>query len=93
MSSHRGIIRDKLQAEWDAYVQIIDDRNQRILTLLDSPQTLDQLVEAAPIYQKFPYQERLLRYWERIMIHQHLLELEATGKVTPQGSAFVMSKK
>ncbi|MDO8056798.1 MAG: hypothetical protein Q6361_08050, partial [Candidatus Hermodarchaeota archaeon] len=84
---------DNLQAEWDAYVQIIDERNQRILTLLESPQTLDQLVQAAPIYQKFPYQERLLRYWERMMIHQHLLELEAVGKVVSQGSTFEQSKK
>jgi len=93
VSSHRGIIRNNIQTEWKAYVQRLDARSHQILTLLDSPQTLDRLVETAPIYQKFPYQERLLRYWERIMIHQHLKELEKAGKVVVQGSKYVRSKK
>ena len=93
VSSHRGIIRDNIQTEWEAYIQQIEERNHRILALLDSPQTLEQLVNAAPIYQKFPYQEQLLRYWERIMIYQHLLELETAGKVVAQGLEFVQRKK
>jgi glyoxylase-like metal-dependent hydrolase (beta-lactamase superfamily II) len=93
VSSHRGIITSKIKAEWKAYSQILDERSQRILNLLDSPKTLDQLVEAKPIYQKFPYQEPLLRYWERMMIHLHLKELQDAKKVHQQGEKFHLQKK
>jgi glyoxylase-like metal-dependent hydrolase (beta-lactamase superfamily II) len=93
VSSHRGIISDNIQSEWEMYVNRLNERSQRILALLDSPQTLDQLVQFAPIYKKFPYQEQLLRYWEGIMIHQHLLELKEAGKINVQGSKYVRNKK
>lgn len=81
VSSHRGIITENIQSEWNRYAQRLDERNQRILDLLDSPKTVSQLVDTAPIYRKFPYQETLLRYWEEIMIQLHLEELEKEGRV------------
>lgn len=93
VSSHRGIITSKIKSKWKMYANYLDERNQRILALLDSPKTLDQLVEAKPIYRRFPYQEPLLRYWERIMIHLHLAELEEAGEVQQQGEKFVQKKR
>jgi glyoxylase-like metal-dependent hydrolase (beta-lactamase superfamily II) len=93
VSSHRGIITSKLKSEWKHYTQHLDARNQRILNLLNSPKTLDQLVESKPIYRKFPYQEPLLRYWERIMIHLHLKELQANEKVYQKGQKYHCQKK
>jgi hydroxyacylglutathione hydrolase len=81
VSSHRGIVTDNIQSEWDRYSQRLNERNQYILDLLDSPKTVSQLVDAAPIYRKFPYQEILLRYWEEMMIQLHLEELKKEGKV------------
>ncbi len=81
VSSHRGIITVNIQSEWNRYAQLLDERNQSILDLLDSPKTVAQLVEQAPIYRKFPYQETLLRYWEAIMIQLHLEELVNEGRV------------
>ena len=81
VSSHRGIINEDIQSEWERYAQRLDERNQHILELLDSPKTIAQLVDAAPIYRKFPYRESLLRYWERRMIQLHLDELEKEKKV------------
>jgi hypothetical protein len=93
VSSHRGIITSNIKSEWKSYSEHLDERNQRILVLLDSPQTLDQLVEAKPIYRKFPYQEPLLRYWEKIMIHLHLKELQADEMVYQQGQQYHCQKK
>ncbi|MHA2314736.1 MAG: MBL fold metallo-hydrolase [Candidatus Hermodarchaeia archaeon] len=81
VSSHRGIITENILSEWDRYTQCLDERNRIILDLLDSPKTMAQLVDTAPIYRKFPYREPLLRYWERRMIQLHLEELEIKGKV------------
>ncbi|MFX0078930.1 MAG: MBL fold metallo-hydrolase [Candidatus Hermodarchaeota archaeon] len=81
VSSHRGVITEKIQFEWSRYARRLDERNQYILDLLDSPKTVGQLVDAAPIYRKFPYRERLLRYWERRMIQLHLDDLVNEGIV------------
>jgi glyoxylase-like metal-dependent hydrolase (beta-lactamase superfamily II) len=81
VSSHRGVITENIQSEWNRYAQRLDERNQNILDLLDSPKTVAQLVDAAPIYRKFPYQEPLLRYWEEKMIQLHFNELEKAEKV------------
>ncbi len=93
VSSHRGIITSKIKSEWKAYTGRLDERNQRILNLLEVPKTLDELVEAKPIYRKFPYQEPLLRYWERIMIRLHLEELEEAGKVQQQDETYYLEKR
>ncbi len=93
VTSHRGIISSKIKSEWKQYSQHLDERNQRILNLLESPKTLDQLVEAKPIYRKFPYQEPLLRYWEQIMIKLHLAELQDTGKISQQDKKYRHTKK
>ncbi|MFX1403217.1 MAG: MBL fold metallo-hydrolase [Promethearchaeota archaeon] len=88
VSSHRGIITNKIKSEWKAYSQNLDERSQRILDLLTAPKTLDELVEEKPIYRKFPYQEPLLRYWEKIMIQLHLEELQDDGKVQKKGMRY-----
>jgi len=90
VSSHRGIITKNIKAEWQNYSQQLDERSQRILELLATPKTIDELVEAKPIYRKFPYQEVLLRYWEKIMIRFHLEELKAAGKVEQQGEVYFL---
>lgn len=93
VSSHRGIITKNIKSEWNQYAQHLDDRNQRILSLLNTPKTIAQLVDAAPIYRKFPYQGPLLRYWEGIMIQLHLEELEQKGKVHRQDDKYYQVKK
>ncbi|MFX1563346.1 MAG: MBL fold metallo-hydrolase, partial [Promethearchaeota archaeon] len=93
VSSHRGIVTENINAEFDRFYRIIDERNVRLLSLLTSARTIDQLVEMAPIYGKYPYAETLLQYWERLMITQHLEELEKDGKVQRYGNSFIRSKK
>ena len=88
VSSHRGIITEHISAELDKFRKIIDERDNRILSLLENEKTLDQLVEFAPIYGKFPYAEPLLRYWEAEMIQKHLERLIIAGKVEKRHGCF-----
>jgi glyoxylase-like metal-dependent hydrolase (beta-lactamase superfamily II) len=81
VSSHRGVITKNIDAEFDQFYTIIDERDGKILSLLESEKTVDQLVECAPIYGEFPYAESLLRYWEGQMVKKHLEQLEIDGKV------------
>jgi glyoxylase-like metal-dependent hydrolase (beta-lactamase superfamily II) len=85
VSSHRGILTEHLDAEFDAFSRRIDERSEKILALLATQRTIPQLVEQAPIYGRFPYAEPLLRYWEGQMIEKHLQELAATGRAARRG--------
>ncbi|UCH31057.1 MAG: MBL fold metallo-hydrolase [Candidatus Bathyarchaeota archaeon] len=81
VSSHRGVINKNIHAEFDKFYEVIHERDDAILSLLEREKTIDQLVECAPIYGGFPYAEPLLRYWESQMIRKHLNLLEVEGKV------------
>ncbi|MDH5375586.1 MAG: MBL fold metallo-hydrolase [Candidatus Bathyarchaeota archaeon] len=81
VSSHREIITENVGAEFDRFYKIIDERDEKILSLLESEKTINQLVECAPIYGNFPYAGSLLRYWEGQMIKKHLEQLEIDGRV------------
>jgi len=93
VSSHRGIITRNIDAEFDKFYRIIDERSERILSLLESEKTIDQLVEFAPIYRNFRYVEPLLRYWEGQMIKKHLKQLKTTQKVRRHRNSYLRIKE
>jgi glyoxylase-like metal-dependent hydrolase (beta-lactamase superfamily II) len=86
--SHRKIVTEDIDAEFDNFCQILDKRAERILSLLGGGKNLAQLVECAPIYGSFPYAEPLLRYWEGQMIAKHLEQLELDGMVKRHGDLY-----
>lgn len=89
VSSHRGIISENIDVEFDRFYNILNERNEKIFSLLGKGKTINQLVEHAPIYGKFPYAESILRYWESEMIKKHLKELENSGKIEKHGKLHI----
>ncbi len=89
VSAHRGAVAEDIAAEFDRYRQRIDKRGARLLSLLESGRTIDQLVDIAPIYGSFPYAEPLLRYWEARMIEKHFYELELEGRLVRSDDLFI----
>ncbi|MHA2368951.1 MAG: MBL fold metallo-hydrolase [Candidatus Hodarchaeales archaeon] len=89
ISGHRGIIEGprEITDEFLVFLKKFDERDQVILALLENGnQTIEQLVEKAPIYGAFPYAEPLLKYWEGQMIQKHLMELQKEGKAINKGN-------
>lgn len=93
VSSHRGIITENIDAEFDKFYRRMDERDAKILSLLESAKTIDQIVECAPVYGSFPYAFSLLRYWGRQMIKKHMEQLEIDGKVERHGKLYIKSVK
>ncbi len=89
VSSHRGIVTENIDVEFDNFYKRMDERDEKILFLLKNEKTMNQLLECAPIYGKFPYAEPLLRYWEGQMIKKHLEQLQVAGKVKKHGKFYV----
>lgn len=88
-SSHRPPIDEDVDGELARFDARFDDNAERILALIERPRTKSELVEEKPIYRKFPYREKVLRYFEGMMIEKHLRILEAEGKVRSEGGRFV----
>jgi glyoxylase-like metal-dependent hydrolase (beta-lactamase superfamily II) len=91
VSSHRGVVTENTNTEFDMFCSRIDARDGKILSLLGSAKTIEQLVELAPIYGSFPYMEPLLRFWEAQMISKHLEQLEFDGRVKRHGDLYSRS--
>ena len=91
ISSHKGIITENINAEFNEYLRIFEERNEKILSLLGDGKTIDQLVEYAPIYREFPYAKPILRYWESEMIKKHLKELRISSRIEKHENLYVKS--
>ena len=84
-SHHRGVYtdRDSFMRDLAAYTDKMDEREQRLLSLLaKAPQTLEQLVEKRLLYP-LGYDAPWVRMVEARTILRHLEELLADGRVTP----------
>jgi glyoxylase-like metal-dependent hydrolase (beta-lactamase superfamily II) len=90
ISSHKGVLREALQEQLQRFLDAFDRRDERLLALLHQPRTLDDLVDAAPIYGSYPYEERILRHWERTMITKHLSGLLQDGRVNLHDGVYTL---
>ena len=73
--------------QFKRYYQKIDERGERIKQLIRNwEDSLQKLVERAPIYREYTYAEPLLRYWEEQMIRKHLDEIQEAGELPEMSS-------
>jgi hypothetical protein len=82
ISSHLGVIRDDIYERLDQYQAVFHKRDEMILEFLSSPRSMDDFVDKALIYQKYPYVASILRFFEAEMISKHLDRLMSKGLVT-----------
>jgi len=79
LSSHKGLISDDIVGRLDRFAAVVDQRDERILALIQRPRTIAELVVESPIYGGHPYPEMPLDYWEGQMITKHLERLARNG--------------
>ncbi len=73
---------------WDKYLAVIDKREEKILELLSSPRTLEELVNSWVIYGKLKEPLAFYQFGERGHIIKHLDRLIGCGQVVSDGEAF-----
>jgi len=84
-SSHKGIVRDDIDQHLRRFAQVFDRRDERLRELLRTARTIDELVDAGPIYGRETLGNPIVRLSERRMIEKHLLRLERRGQVRRDG--------
>jgi len=83
LSGHKEPVfgRETLWRCLEEYGQIIFEREEKLLNFLQRERSLEEIVEAALIYRRFPEPADLYALLERNMISKHLERLLATGKI------------
>ncbi|AAB89745.1 MULTISPECIES: MBL fold metallo-hydrolase [Archaeoglobus] len=91
VSAHSKPVFGKEEAEGRIleFKRKIKEREEIILSLLEEPKSLDELVELSPIYGRKPYAKEILDFFERVMIEKHIEKLEMEGRVRKEDGKYV----
>jgi glyoxylase-like metal-dependent hydrolase (beta-lactamase superfamily II) len=83
-TSAKGPLREGIKDRFQDFYDRFDQRDQTLLTHLNRPHTLGELVDQLPIYGKpggFSRHAKIIRFYERIMLEKHLAALLAAGRI------------
>ena len=89
ISSHLGVIKNGIEDAFDQFLDAFEKREEQILAFLDKPRSLQDFVEKALIYKKYPYVPSILRFFEAQMAEKHLKRLLSRGLVRKENNRFV----
>lgn len=77
--SHRRVQTEDIQAQLKVFVQVVLDRQERIIELLAQPHTLTALSDYGLV---FPARNNIYEvFWERMTLRNHLHHLLRTGMI------------
>jgi glyoxylase-like metal-dependent hydrolase (beta-lactamase superfamily II) len=86
VSGHAEPVKTNIRAQLTEFSAKFNERDEKIISLVRGHgKTISEVVDASPIYGKYPYAELLLRYWEENMIRKHVEDLVRQGRVTQKG--------
>jgi ribonuclease/clavin/mitogillin len=89
VSSHMGIVTEDIEARFEAYQNVIAQRDDRILEFLSRERTLEEMIEQPLIYRSYPFAQQLLLRWEENMLRKHLRRLMERGLVEETDQGYV----
>ncbi|MEM4729809.1 MAG: MBL fold metallo-hydrolase [Thermoplasmata archaeon] len=88
--AHGSPIRRRIVSRLRKYRDKIRWRERRLLSLLESPLTLAEILARHPFYGRSPAALRLpYSFWEETMVVKHLEKLVEEGEVEKRGARFV----
>jgi len=87
-SHERGIVHGDITELAEAYISIIDEREQDLVEYLSEPRTFDEIIDQWIIYKKPRKPLEFYLFGERAMIKKHLEQLMKRGRVVLQGERY-----
>ena len=76
---------------WDDYEKVIYERENKLLDLLSSPKTMDEIVEAWIVYGRPREPKAFFEFGERAIMKKHLERLEKNDRVVQDGKTYSMN--
>ncbi|MHA1605110.1 MAG: MBL fold metallo-hydrolase [Candidatus Freyarchaeota archaeon] len=96
VTSHKGEVlrgEDTIRNRLDQYLNVIYQREEKLLNFLREEHTLEEIVNQAIIYRKFPDPVEGYKHMERISMQKHLERLIAKGMVQETKKGFKATTK
>jgi glyoxylase-like metal-dependent hydrolase (beta-lactamase superfamily II) len=84
-----GLFEDDPGELWDRYLDVISTREEKLLDLLNTPRTLDDIVGAWILYGKPREPKAFFEFGERAHMKKHLEKLIGEGIVKREGNRYV----
>lgn len=92
LASHeRGVFAEEPGACWDNYIQVIHERENKLLARLQEPGTLEDIVSAWIVYGKPREPKAFYEFGERAIMGKHLEKLMREGRVTLEENQYCRS--
>jgi hypothetical protein len=90
LTSHEtGIFFGNPGKLWDDYLNVIFDRENRLLEFLNEPRTMEEIVEAWIIYGREREPKAFYELGERGLMKKHLERLMKSGRVFQEGDRYI----
>ena len=83
--------RKDFLAGLDRFIEIIDERDRKILSVLQKPLSLKEIVDQGLIYGRKYHVDAWIYMWEFLMIKKHVGRMIARGLLRDLGDNFVMA--
>ena len=84
-----GIFRGNPGKRWDDYLNVIFDRENRLLQFLNQPRTMEEIVEACIVYGRPREPKAFFELGERGLMKKHLERLTKAEKVFQEGNKYI----
>jgi hydroxyacylglutathione hydrolase len=88
-SHEKGIFTEEPGKLWDDYLNIINERDRRLLELLKKPRTMKEIVEAWVVYGKPREPKAFFEFGERALMQKHLERLMRLGSVFKKRDRYI----
>lgn len=96
VTSHKGDVlrgEEVIRSKLDQYLNIIYQREEKLLNFLKEEHSLEEIVDQAIVYRKFPEPVEGFKLMERISMQKQLERLIAKGMVEETSKGFKAIKK
>lgn len=63
------------------FMEKFEERERKILDILEEPRKIEEIVEMSPIYGRKPYAKEMLDFFEKNMVMKHIEKLLKDRKI------------
>jgi hydroxyacylglutathione hydrolase len=90
LTSHEtGVFTGDPGKLWDDYLEVIYDRERRLLDFLIKPKTIEEIVGAWIVYGRQREPKAFFEFGERALMKKHLDRLMRSGRVYQEGDRYI----
>lgn len=88
-----GLFEEPPGPLWDRYLDVIYKREERLLSLLETPKTMTEIIDAGIVYRRPGTKEPFFVFGEKAIMGKHLERNIKNGSVRKIGNRFIKERR